>query len=138
MALKDLVGDRSKITEDAIERIVKDYVQFDPSEDVVAFTPSATILNVRQQVLVYLAALQGWPFVRDTPVATDARPAEIEAATGIPGGTLRPTLRRLVDAHLLTEQAGRYSVRPASFAAIEREVATTSGDEPRPRRGSRR
>jgi hypothetical protein len=138
MALKDLVGDRGKITEDAIERIVKDYVQYDPSDDVVAFTPPAASLSAKQQILVYLTALQGWPFVRDTPVAIDARPSEIESATGIPGGTLRPTLKRLTDAHLISEKGGRYSVRPAGFAAIEREVhgggADSGGTTKRPRR----
>jgi hypothetical protein len=140
MALKDLVGDRSKITEEAIERIVLNYVQYDPTDDVVAFTPAASSLSAKQQVLVYLTALQGWPFVREAAVPTDAKPAEIESATGIPGGTLRPTLRRLAERHLLLEKGGRYSARPAAFAAIEREVQDVAVDTPAKgtrRRGSR-
>jgi hypothetical protein len=84
-------------------------------------------LSNKAKILVYLVALQGWKFVTEDPVGSDARPADIEAATGIPGGSLRPTLRGLCDSHILSERDSRYSVRGTSLPAIEAEL--NGGDD---------
>ena len=53
----------------------------------------------------------------------DTRPADIEALTGIHGGTLRPTLKKLKDAHLIASVDGHYSARIANLDAIAKTVA---------------
>jgi hypothetical protein len=60
-------------------------------------------------VLVVLVALMGWEHVVDEVREVDTRPADIEALTGIHGGTLRPTLKKLKDAHLIASVDGHYS-----------------------------
>nr|CAD6615034.1 hypothetical protein RTCK_02749 [Rhizobium sp. TCK] len=118
MALKDLVADRSKLTEEAIERIISDYIRYDPERFEVVLTPRGTGLGNDQKVLVILVALLGWKYVIDYEHEIDARPTTLEALTGIPGGTLRPILKKLKDAHLLAVIGGNYSVRPANLEAI--------------------
>ena len=81
--------------------------------------PAYAGLANRLKILVYLVALQGWKFVTDEPIPGDARPADIETATGIPGGSLRPTLRELSENHVLTERDSRYSVRGTGLGEIE-------------------
>jgi len=128
MALKDLVAEKGALDEAAIERIVGPYVRYDIEAQEVTFMPAFASLANKAKILVYLVALQGWKFVTDEPMDADARPSDIEAATGIPGGSLRPTLRGLCDAHLLTERDSRYSVRGTTFPLIEAEL-TGGGDD---------
>ena len=123
MALKDLVGTKSALAEEAIESIVRGFVTYDEEAVEVVLTPDGARLANRPKVLVYLTALQGWPFVTEKPVAADAKPGDIEKATGITGGSLRPLLKALLEERLLTAPNGRYAVRTTSFTAIAAEVA---------------
>ncbi|MGH6718912.1 MAG: hypothetical protein ACREER_06300 [Alphaproteobacteria bacterium] len=143
MALKDLVAEKGTLDEAAIERIVSPYVRYDVKAKEITFMQAFAGLSNKAKILVYLAALQGWKFVTDDSISSDARPADIEAATGIRGGSLRPTLRGLCEGHVLSERDSRYSVRPASFPAIEAGLKGSDQDvvirraRPSPRKASR-
>jgi hypothetical protein len=102
------------------------------------FTPDAHRLSNRAKILTYLVALQGWPFVLDEIVPVDAKPAEIEAQTGIPGGSLRPTLKELKDRNVITEKGGRYSVRAVALRKIQAELNGDTGSTRPVLRGRRK
>ncbi|WNJ92925.1 hypothetical protein [Bosea sp. 685] len=123
MALKDLVADRSKLTEAAIEEIVRDYVRYDPGTYEVVLTPAGLALGNDAKVLVLLVAIAGWKYVVDEVQAVDTKPSAMEQMTGIVGGTLRPVLKKLKDAHLVVATGEGYAVRVANFDAISRVVA---------------
>jgi hypothetical protein len=135
MALRDLIADKSSFDEAAIERVVTPYLRYDTEAQEFTFLSPFAGLSNKAKILVYLVGLQGWRFVSDEPVASDARPADIEAATGIPGGSVRPVLRELCDNHVLVERGGSYSVRATSLPTVEAEVA---GAAVRPVQPSRR
>lgn len=122
MALKDLVASKASLAEDVIEQIVSEFIRFDPDHKEIVFTPDAHKLSNRAKVLIYLVALQGWPFIVDEVVPVDAKPAEIEEHTGIAGGSLRPTLKELKDRNIITEKGGRYSVRSVALRTIQTEL----------------
>jgi hypothetical protein len=138
MALKDLVGTKSALAEDAIESIVRGLVTYDDEAHEVALTPDGMRLGNRAKLLVYLTALLGWPFITEASVASDAKPADIEEATGIAGGSLRPLLRQLLEERLLTCQKARYAVRSTSIAAISAELAAPGRTTARRRAPTRR
>src|SRR5579859_1470358 len=109
MALKDLVASKATLKEADIEAIVADYVRYDEDEKEIAFTPGGSALAARKKLLIYLVALQGWPFI-SADVPTDASPTEISEHLGMPGGTVRPMLGELRDRNLIAAKAGRYFV----------------------------
>jgi hypothetical protein len=128
MALKDLIAEKGALDEAAIERIVGPYVRYDTEAREIHFMPAFAGLSNKAKILVYLVALQGWRFVTDEAMPIDARPSDIEAVTGIPGGSLRPVLRGLSESHHLSENDSRYSVRSTSLAAVEGELSGGGGD----------
>ncbi|WP_152613441.1 hypothetical protein [Inquilinus limosus] len=140
MALKDLVASKASLTEEAIEEIVSDYVRFDVDQKTVFLTPESHKLSNKAKILIYLTALQGWPFVIDEIVPSDAKPSEIEDHTGIPGGTLRPILKELKDRKIIFEKGGRYSVHSAALRTIKSETDGPSNGtrERRPKRVSQK
>jgi hypothetical protein len=128
MALKDLVASKSVLTEEAVEALVKDYVRYDVEEKEITFLSAASTLSGKRKVLVYLVALQGWPFLIDREDAsTAATPAQIGERVGIHGGSLRPLLKELKDRHLIAWKGGTYSVRAANLPDLKAEMdgATT-------------
>ena len=138
MALKDLVAPKSALTEAAIEEVVSEYIRYDPESKEVHFLPAAAGLSGKSRVLVYLVALQGWPFVTSDPVITEARPADLESRLHIPGGTLRPMLKALKERHLIAAGSEGYTVRPAALPAIKVELSSAGqGTGDRPRRSPR-
>lgn len=79
----------------------------------IRFTEEGDNLNAREKILTYLLARKALS-LKDLERQTNesASPSEIEKATGIAGGTLRPNLRKLADERLLAqeEKGGRYYV----------------------------
>jgi hypothetical protein len=123
LALKNLVASKAELAEADIEGIVSEYIRYDADEKEVTLTPAGAALPIRAKVLVYLVALQGWPFVLQEQVPTDATPAEIGDHLGMAGGSVRPTLTYLRDKHLVVAKGRRYAVRASNLRAAEAELA---------------
>src|SRR5262245_5628979 len=122
MPLKDLIAPKAAMNEAAIEAIVNGYVTYDVDTKTVTLMPKAESLSNRAKILVYLVALQGWPFVVDDPVAAAMKPGELEEHLGMAGGSLRPNLTHLRDSRLVVVDDGAYSVRAAMLPAIAAEL----------------
>lgn len=118
MPLKDLIADSSKLDEEAIENIVAEFVRYDPTAGRIIFTPDGTSLSSEAKILVYLTAIAGWQYVSDDPPEYPTKPANLEAALGIAGGTLRPALKKLKDIHLLSNEEGHYKIQAANLRHV--------------------
>ncbi len=110
MALKDLTIDKVKATEGAIEKVVKEYVHYDPQKLDLVPLHGFTGLRNEAKVLVSLVAMKGWRFVVEKPPDEALKPASLERITGIGGGTLRPILKRLKDDRLIAPRNNGYIV----------------------------
>jgi len=119
MPLKDLTIKGTVLREKQIEELVSDYVRYDPDTKEIVLLPAANSLKNNVKILVYLVALQGWPFVIKDPVPTDATPASIEHALHIPGGTLRPILKGFKTSHMVLVKGRSYSIHPAALPHIK-------------------
>lgn len=88
-------------------------LHLDRGKITIRFTEVGDKLTVKEKIVVYLLARKAQS-LKDLEGQTieQASPSEIEKATGIAGGTLRPTLRKLVDERLLVQDSkgGAYSV----------------------------
>lgn len=118
MALKDLTIKGSVLTEKQVEDIVSNYVRYDVKEKQIILLPASNALPNKQKVLVYLVALQGWPFLTSELVPTDAAPASIGKAINIAGGTLRPILKELKDSHTISPAGKLYRVHSTALLQI--------------------
>jgi len=125
MALKDLTIKGSVLTEKQVEEIVSKYVRYDVEEKQIHFLPAFTPLKTRDKILVYLVALNGWPFLSKEPLPLEASPATIGKATNVPGGTLRRTLMELKDAHLISSTGRLYRVHSAALGQIKNILQDT-------------
>lgn len=119
MALKDLIADSAALTEKAIEDIIGPYISYDPRTKQISFTAKAKNLPHKHKIILYLVALHGWPFVTDESLPTTVKPADLEMVLGIRGGTLRPILKSLKDAHYLIAKERRYGIQAASLDDIK-------------------
>lgn len=131
MPLKDLIANKSEVAESVIEAIVSKYVRYYTDTMEVGFTPDGAQLSGENKVLVYLVALLGWRYVTDKPPTVPTKPADLEKVLGIAGGSLRPFLKSLKDAHLIAPSADGYSVREGNLEAI---AAAISGEKKSTRR----
>jgi hypothetical protein len=123
VALKDLVVDHRKISEEMVEKIIAPYVRYDPDGHKIVLTPGAKSLGNDAKVLVFLVGVLGWQYVLDESRDVATKPADLERELGITGGTLRPILKKLKDLHLLVVVDGHYRAQPANLDSIEAVIA---------------
>jgi hypothetical protein len=124
MALKDHIIDSSKVAEEQVEAIIDGKIKYDSKNQDIVLLPEAKGLSNDKKILVYLAALRGWPFlVKENTPLEDASPMEITYGTGIPGGSVRPLLRALEDRKMVTVKKGRYHLPSHNFATVSAILA---------------
>jgi hypothetical protein len=119
MALKDLTIKGSILAEKQVEELVSKYVRYDVEEKQIHFLPAFTPLKNGHKVLVYLVALNGWPFLTKEPVPLEASPATISEAINVEGGSLRHTLMELKTSHLISTTGRLYRVHSAALGQIK-------------------
>ncbi len=106
VALEDLVVDGRELDRELVGTLLHPYLRIDRASGEVIPLPAWDAMPTEARVLLYLLARRAMRAL-DLPVGRDAAsPVEIERATGIPGGSVRPALKRLLKARAVAKQDG--------------------------------
>jgi hypothetical protein len=110
--LARLVVDEAAVDRELLATVLEDRARLDLSSGTFAFRPGVRDgLNSRQQVLVALLAQKALHLLKPH-FPEGLRPQEIEIATGVKGGTLRPLLKVLIDRRLVRQGQDKAYIVP--------------------------
>ncbi len=82
--------------------LLKPHVGIDPETGSIHFLKHPPDLSAKQHILAYLMAKLALAS-RKPSYGSAAGPKEIQEATRLPGGTVRPILRRLLDERVISQ-----------------------------------
>lgn len=103
--LQDLLIDVSDFDREVVAAALYPFLRIDRSTgDLIPLSPWERAPN-DARVLLYLLARRALGALALAPAGGGAAPAEIQRATGIPGGSVRPALQRLLRARVIVKQA---------------------------------
>ncbi len=133
MPLRDLLVSEQKVTEDVLEKTLKDFVLLGDKRRIV-FTPAGEQLPAEARVLLVLVAQHAWRFVVQGEEQDTSLPvAEIQQQTGLTGNTARPTLKSLKDRGIIeSPERGVYRLPPYSLGFVVREMDKFRHSPPKP------
>jgi len=116
-ALEELLVDAREIDRGLVAGFLKPYLRIDgPTCGIIPMPAWAEVPN-EARVLLYLVARKAMRALELPLTVEAASPHEIERATGIPGGSVRPALKRLLKARLVERDIGVGYVVP-NYAMI--------------------
>lgn len=119
--LDELVVDETEIDRDLLAGILAPYVRLTRSGGKPIFTAPFATLAAAEKILVFLLARKAAVSLELAVGPEAASPKEISELTGIPHGTVKPTVIGLVKRGLLAKDEGSYSV-PAHALLTIKEV----------------
>ena len=112
VALEDLVVDGRELDRELVGALLRPYLRIDRTSGEVIPLPAWDAVPTEARVLLYLLARRAMRAL-DLPIGRDAAsPVEIERATGIPGGSVRPALKRLLKARAVAKLDGMGYIVP--------------------------
>lgn len=106
--LSGLIVDEAELSRAETAEVLAPYVRFTGAGELL-LQPSFDGLRSDQKVLCVLLALRAAHSLQ-LREKSGASPAEIESASGLPGGTIRPTLTRLQKSRLLNKSGRDYDI----------------------------
>jgi hypothetical protein len=108
MALEELLVDTRELDRELVGSVLFPYLRIDRATCEIVPLPAWDDAPNEVRVLLYLLARRAMRALElELPGARDAAsPVEIERATGIPGGSVRPALKRLLKARIVAKQNG--------------------------------
>ena len=110
MKAEEVEGEARKLLAD----LLTPHVRMDPDMGKIYFVPYPPKLNTKQTVLVYLLAKLALAQKSEKfdPVATAK---DVEEATGLPGGSVRPKLTELFRERIIAKSEAGYFVEVSSL-----------------------
>jgi hypothetical protein len=91
------------------------FASVNPESGEVHFKPTADDLTAKQKIVVYLLCRLALSTRPNTMFTATASPIEIEKATMLPGGTIRPKLMELVKSRIIVKSGEGYYVHASNL-----------------------
>lgn len=128
--LARLVVDETEVNRELLARLLEDKVRLDPSRGTFTLLHGVRdSISARGLVVTGLLAQHALHLLNERHMAGLA-PREIEARTGIQGGTLRPILKRLADRGLVrkNDDTGVYTIPGYALEDVAKEFGGAADD----------
>src|SRR5690554_2878862 len=100
--LNRLVVDTAEVNRELLASLLEDKVVIDPGKGTFSFRFGVRERLGNQGVVIAALLAQKALILMGASVAEPMMPRELEATTGIKGGTLRPILKKLADARVIS------------------------------------
>ena len=118
--LRELLVDKDQLDRELLSKVLKHYLKIDKDSHSVRFTAMSEELTIDNKIIIFLLARKAMKAMELTNTES-SKPGEIEKATGIKGGTLRPKLSKMYDKKLIDkDEAGGYFVSDHSVEIVAR------------------
>jgi hypothetical protein len=119
--LKDLLVNRARMDEALLAELLSPFLGIDAERMEVVPMEGWVRLSIEGRVLAYLLARKAMASMEEVRLEVEAAsPKDIEAATGVKGGTLRPKLVRMKASGLVSQDnARRYFVPTHAVVRIK-------------------
>jgi hypothetical protein len=98
-----------------LAQLILPFAGVNPETGDVYFKSTEDLLNAKQKILVYLLCRLALVSQPETSFSKYVSPKEIELATHLPGGTVRPNLSHLVSDDKVVIKSGDGYLVPASY-----------------------
>lgn len=103
--LDELVVDAREIDRELVGTFLKPYLRIDRETCAIMPQPAWTKVSNEARVLLYLVGRKAMRALELNILSEHATPLQIEQATGIPGGSVRPALKRLLKGRFITRES---------------------------------
>src|SRR5687768_7736291 len=116
--LADLVVDEQQLAREEIAGALSPYVRFGRGGDIL-LQPAFDDLPATSRVVCTLLALRA-ACLLELRKSDGVTPQQLTDSAGIPGGTARPVLRRLLRDHTVVQEGKFYRLAPHSMQRVAR------------------
>lgn len=109
-ALASLLVEEKTFSEDVAEQLyelLSDFVKIGSVKGEILVQPPFDSLDAERKVLIVILAAKA-AFALGVSTQEGLRPKEIEGVAALPGGTVRPRLKALLEQRLVIPQNGQY------------------------------
>jgi hypothetical protein len=98
-----------------LAKLIFPYASVNPETGEVHFKSTADDLTSKQKIVIYLLCRLALSTRPNTVFTATTSPIEIEKATMLPGGTIRPKLMELVKGRVVAKTGEGYYIHAASL-----------------------
>ena len=98
-----------------LAKLIFPFAVVNPESGEVHYKPTSDDLTSKQKILVFLLCRLALSTRPNTAFTAAVSPIEIEKATMLPGGTLRPKLMELVKSRVVIKSGDGYYIHVASL-----------------------
>ena len=98
-----------------LAQLIFPYAGVNPESGEVHYKPTADDLTAKQKILIFLLCRLALSTRPNTTFTAAVSPIEIEKATMLPGGTLRPKLMELVKSRTIVKSGDGYYIHVSSL-----------------------
>jgi hypothetical protein len=128
MDLTNLLIDDKELDEQLLGETLSSYVRIAKDSGKIRFTSEINKLPNRGLILMYLLGKKAASVLKIDSIHEETSPIELETELGMSGGSLRPTLLRLLNEGMIERSEGKYRVPNYKISEIGTQFNPTQGD----------